>query len=186
MRYEPPSPVGRLLLTPEDRDAPARTRRLHLLGLGERPEPALDSYAAHLAALTGAPFGMVNFLGADGQFFAGLHAPPPPPPAPGERPRPGLGRVLPRDHGYCPHVAVRRRALALEDVADYPRFAGNPVVDAYGIRSYLGAPLIDSTGIVLGTVCVADRAPRTWGTAGLETIKSAAADLVGRLEHGLV
>lgn len=186
MRYEPPSPVGRLLLTPEDRDAPARTRRLHLLGLGERPEPALDSYAAHLAVLTGASFGMVNFLGADGQFFAGLHVPPPPPSAPGEVPRPALGRVLPRDHGYCPHVAVRRRALALEDVADYPRFAGNPVVDEYGIRSYLGAPLIDSTGTVLGTVCVADRAPRGWGKAGLETIKAAAADLVGRLEHGLV
>ncbi len=80
-------------------------------------------------------------------------------------------------------MVVRRKALVLEDVLDYPRFAGNPVVDEFGIRSYLGAPLIDSTGMVLGTVCVADLAPRAWGRTGLETIKSAAADLVVRLER---
>ncbi|MGW0585425.1 GAF domain-containing protein, partial [Streptomyces sp. NPDC002920] len=70
----------------------------------------------------------------------------------------------------------------LEDVRDYPRFACNPAVDEYGIHSYLGAPLIDTTGTVLGTVCVADLAPRPWGRAGLETIKTTAADLVVRLE----
>ncbi len=31
------------------------------------------------------------------------------------------------------------------------RFAGNPVVDGIGIRSYLGAPLIDRNGTALGT-----------------------------------
>jgi GAF domain-containing protein len=88
-----------------------------------------------------------------------------------------------RDHGFCPHVIARRKALVLEDVRDYPRFAGNPVVDEFGIRSYLGAPLIDSTGMVLGTVCAADVQPRTWGKSGLETIKSSAAELVARLQR---
>lgn len=92
--------------------------------------------------------------------------------------------MLPRDHGFCPHVVVRHKALVLEDVRDYPRFAGNPVVDEYGIRSYLGAPLIDSSGMALGTVCAADTAPRAWGRPGLETIKALAAELVVRLERG--
>jgi GAF domain-containing protein len=80
-------------------------------------------------------------------------------------------------------VVVRRKALVLEDVRDYPRFAGNAVVDEFGILSYLGAPLIDSTGTVLGTVSAADVRPRTWGRAGLETVKSSAADLVRRIER---
>lgn len=184
MSYQPPRPAGRLLLTPEDREAPARTRRLRGLGLGQRPEPALDDYAARLAAHTASPYAMVNFLDEEGQFYAGLHAPGTGPALPDGGTRPVIGRRLPRDHGFCPHVVVRRKALVLEDVCDYPRFAGNPVVDEFGIRSYLGAPLIDTTGMVLGTVSVADITPRPWGRPGLETIKATAADLSTRLEGG--
>ncbi|MFJ3036755.1 GAF domain-containing protein [Streptomyces tendae] len=183
MSYDPPRPAGRLLLTPEDREAPARVRRLRRLGLAERPDPALDAYAGHLSGLVEAPYAMVNFLVEGGQFFAGLRVPEVPPVTRGDKTSPEFGRVQARDHGFCPHVVVRRKALVLEDVRDYPRFAGNPVVDAFGIRSYLGAPLIDSTGTVLGTVSAADVRPRTWGTAGLATIKSAAADLVRRIER---
>jgi GAF domain-containing protein len=183
MSYDPPRPAGRLLLTPEDREAPERVRRLRLLGLAERADPALDAFAAHLAALAEAPYAMVNFLVEGGQFFAGLRVPEVPPVTRRDGTSPEFGRLQPRDHGFCPHVVVRRKALVLEDVRDYPRFAGNPVVDTFGIRSYLGAPLIDSTGTVLGTVSASDVRPRTWGTAGLATIKSTAADLVRRIER---
>jgi GAF domain-containing protein len=189
MRYDPPRPAGRLLLTPEDKDAPTRTRRLRGLGLGERAEPAFDAFADRLAEVAGVPYAMVNFIDENGQFFAGLHTPD----GTGSGDRlltaaaadgtdHGVGRYMARDHGFCPHVVVRRKALVLEDVCDYPRFAGNPVVDEIGIRSYLGAPLIDRTGIALGTVCVVDLEPRPWGRAGLDTIKSMAAELVEQIE----
>ncbi|MET9493738.1 GAF domain-containing protein [Streptomyces sp. NPDC006552] len=175
--------TGRLLLTPVDREAPARGRRLRALGLGLRPERAFDLFAARLAHVTGAPYAMVNFIDENRQFFAGLHTPD------GAHHGGDLGaaaagagtgaRYLARDHGYCPHVVVRRKALVLEDVCDYPRFAGNPVVDEIGIRSYLGAPLLDDrTGLALGTVCVVDTAPRPWGRAGLATIKASAGELM--------
>ncbi|MFI9803318.1 GAF domain-containing protein [Streptomyces sp. NPDC052301] len=183
MSYEPPRPVRGLLLTPEDKEAPARVHRLRRLGLADRPEPALDAFAGHLARLTGVPYAMVNFVGEDHQFFAGLSAPAIAPFVREDGTAAVLGRMLPRDHGFCPHVVVRRKALVLEDVRDYPRFAGNPVVDEYGIHSYLGAPLIDSSGMALGTVCAADTAPRAWGKAGLDTIKALAAELVVRLER---
>ncbi|MCW8101427.1 GAF domain-containing protein [Streptomyces tauricus] len=245
MSYDPSRPAGRLLLTPEDKEAPARTCRLRVLGLGERAEPALDAFARRLAELAGAPYAMVNFVGEERQFFAGLHARPPhvqpshvQPPhvrpshvqAPhAQPPHSGLtdtrhsagvtsagistgtvtgsgsdhgsdmargdtglrgsvppsigpGRHMAREYGFCPHVVVRRKALVLEDVRDYPRFAGNPVVDEYGIRSYLGAPLLDRTGIALGTVCVTDVEPRPWGRSGLDTIKAMAAELVEQIE----
>ncbi|MFF7259315.1 GAF domain-containing protein [Streptomyces sp. NPDC008159] len=179
MTYDPPRPVGRLLLTPEDRDAPERVRRLRLLGLGEYPEPAFDAFADRLAEVASVPYAMVNFIDENRQFFAGLHAPAK---ATGDAPALGTIRHLARDHGFCPHVVVRRKALVLENVADYPRFAGNPIVDDHGVRSYLGAPLIDRTGLALGTVCVLDVQPRPWGRGGLDTIKAMAAELAGRIE----
>ncbi|MDT9684602.1 GAF domain-containing protein [Streptomyces sp. TRM76323] len=185
MTYDP---TGHLLLTPVDQEAPARVRRLRQLGLGERPEPAFDAFADRLAEVTGAPYSMVNFIDENRQFFAGLHTPTGT--HSGTHSGPDLaaaggavGRYMARDHGYCPHVVVRRKALVLEDVCDYPRFAGNPVVDEIGIRSYLGAPLIDRTGTTLGTICVVDTEPRPWGRAGLETIKSLAAELVEQIHR---
>ncbi|OEV03941.1 GAF domain-containing protein [Streptomyces oceani] len=186
MSYDPTS---HLLLTPDDADAPNRVARLRELGIGETPVPEFDDFARKLANITGAPYAMVNFIDEERQYFAGLYAPGsdqavelgPSGQAGGQSA--GVGRVMARDHGYCPHVVVRRKALVLEDVCDYPRFAGNPVVDEIGIRSYLGAPLIDRTGMSLGTVCVVDQEPRPWGRQGLETIKTMAADLVDQIHR---
>lgn len=165
-------------LTPADPEAVARLRRLRELGLGEEPVPEFDEFARKLSDITRAPYAMVNFFNEDGQYFAGLATAPA---APGGPAVASPGRVMARDHGYCPHVVVRRKALVLDDVCDYPRFAGNPVVDEIGIRSYLGAPLIDRTGTALGTICVVDIEPRPWGRAGLETIKSLAAELMDQI-----
>ncbi|MCX4966064.1 GAF domain-containing protein [Streptomyces sp. NBC_00654] len=181
---------GRLLLTPVDRDGLVRAERLRALGLGERADTSFesfDAFADKVAEVTATPFSMVNFIDENRQFFAGLHTPA------GNRRGTDLGaaaagsgrsaRYMARDHGYCPHVLVRRKALVLDDVCDYPRFAGNPVVDEIGIRSYLGAPLIDRTGIALGTVCAVDTVPRPWGRAGLATIKSLAQEIVVQIDR---
>ncbi|MFH8884280.1 GAF domain-containing protein [Streptomyces californicus] len=181
--------TGRMLLTPTDRHGPARAARLRALDLGERPDSSyddFDAFADKVAEATASPFSMVNFIDENRQFFAGLHTPA------GNCRGQQLGsaaargdrgsRYMARDHGYCPHVLVRRKALVLDDVCDYPRFAGNPVVDDIGIRSYLGAPLIDRTGTALGTVCAVDTVPRPWGRAGLDTIKSLARELVCQID----
>ncbi|WP_405667006.1 GAF domain-containing protein [Streptomyces sp. NBC_01166] len=184
-----PYGTGRPLLTPVDLDGSRRSARLRRLGLGERADASFDSFDAfadRVAEVTATPFSIVNFIDENRQFFAGLHTPA------GIRGGADLGaaaaagsggRYLARDHGYCPHVLVRRKALVLEDVCDYPRFAGNPVVDDIGIRSYLGAPLIDRTGVALGTVCAVDTVPRAWGRAGLDTIKLLAREFVVQIER---
>ncbi|MCX5193330.1 GAF domain-containing protein [Streptomyces sp. NBC_00249] len=169
--------TGHLLLTPVDREAPARAVRLREMGLGERADAELDAFARKVAQTLDAPYAGVNFVGEERQFFAGLHH------GPDAAANGYPARVLARDHGYCPHVVVRRRALVLEDVRDFARFAGNAVVDESGVRSYLGAPLTDRRGIVLGTVCAVDVVPRRWGLAGLTTVKALAAELV-ELLHG--
>jgi GAF domain-containing protein len=167
-----------------DHEAPRRVLRLRELGLGQTPDPEFDEFARLLAETTGAPFAMVNFIDEERQYFAGLYAAAPPAnSALVEEAVVEPGRVMARDHGWCPHVVVRRLPLVLDDVCDYPRFAGNPVVDQIGIRSYLGAPLIDRTGTTLGTICVVDREPRPWGRPGLELIKARATDLIERIHQ---
>lgn len=182
--------TGRPLLTPVDHDASVRTRRLRVLGLGERGDTSFhsfDAFADKVAEVADVPYSMVNFIDGNRQFFAGLHTP--------VSTCTGAdlgvtaagsgrgGRYMALDHGYWPHVVARRKALVLEDVCDYPRFAGNPVVDEIGIRSYLGAPLIDRTGVALGAVCAVDTVPRPWGRAYLDTIKSLAQELIGHIHR---
>lgn len=167
------------LFTPVDEEAGRRMVRLRELDLGERPEPEFDDFARALAISTEAPLAMVNFVSEERQYFAGLYAPALVPGGPGAvAAADDPARVMTRQQGWCPHVVVRRLPLVLDDVCDYPRFAGNPVVDEFGIRSYLGAPLIDRTGTTLGTVCVVDLEPRPWGRPGLDFIKLKAAEMV--------
>lgn len=196
MMYEP---AGHLLI-PVDTEAPQRVLRLRELGLGHAPDPEFDEFARTLAISASAPFAIVNFIDEERQYFAGLYQDGTSPDGKGTdgsgpsgkgpdcrgpdwRGLPEASRTMPRDHGWCPHVVVRRLPLILDDVCEYPRFAGNPLVDEIGIRSYAGAPLIDRTGVALGTVCVADREPRPWGRAGLDFIKARAADLVERIHQ---
>jgi len=165
------------LLTPEDKEVPARMARLQELNLGEEPDPEFDQFARELAESVGAPLAMVNFIDEHRQYFAGLFAADSQNGSAMDHGAEEPGRVMERDHGYCPHVVARRLPLVLDDVCDYPRFAGNPVVDQVGIRSYLGAPIIDRTGTTLGTICIVDREQRPWGRPGLEYIKAKAAEL---------
>lgn len=164
MRYD--DDAGLRLHDP-DRDTAQAERRLQLLadlGIALAGDEEFDRFAAELAQAFAAEFGhrgrtpyaMVNFV-ADRQMFLGLHSPDGLPP---------VGRTMPVDHGYCPEVVERGKALVLPDVYAHPRFAGNPVVDQIGIRSYAGAPLVHQpTGTVLGTVCVVDDQPRPRSTA---------------------
>lgn len=180
-------PLDRLLLTPEDPTGPRRAARLAQLGIGHAPLPEFDAFARRLATELDAPYAMVNFIDHRRQFFAGLYTP-----ADGavnveQRavPEPPVSREMSLDHGYCPHTVKRTAALVLDDVCDYPRFAGNPVVDEIGIRSYMGAPLHDVLGgMNLGTICVVDTEARPWGRQRLEIIKSMAQEMADWIQAG--
>lgn len=168
------------MFIPADEEAPRRIARLRELGLGERPEPEFDEFARRLAGIAGAPLAMVNFLREHEQYFAGLYAPGFVQGGPGTPALPDdPARFMRMEQGWCPHVVARRKPLILDDVCDYPRFAGNPVVDQFNIRAYMGAPLIDQTGTAIGTVCVVDTRRREWGDlAALAFIKAQASELL--------
>lgn len=126
-----------------------RYELLERLGVPTAASQDLDELARDMATQAGFLYGFVNLF-LEKQTFVGLHQPP------ADSGYVIVGRTMSRDHGWCPDVMARKKALPLHDVHASPRFSGNHVVDAVGIRSYFGAPLIHDSGIVLGTVCVID------------------------------
>ncbi|MER5439130.1 GAF domain-containing protein [Streptomyces sp. NPDC002790] len=137
---------------PQDQPAAELTRRYELLkrlGVTTAANEDCDDLARGMATQAGFLYGFVNLF-LEEQTFVGLHQPP------ADSGYVIVGRTMSRDHGWCPEVMSRRKALPLHDVHASPRFSGNAVVDAVGIRSYFGAPLIHDSGTVLGTVCVID------------------------------
>jgi GAF domain len=183
------APAGYRPFIPDDPDGPRREARLRQLGLIDGPDEEFDAFAAQLAkdaaTLTRRPtppYAMVNLITRDQQFFAGLYTPDSPPVTlaldTAATPRPAVGRTMAMDEGFCPHLLNRGdKALPLHDVFAYPRFSGNRVIDELGIRTYLGAALLDVDGTALGTVCVIDTEPTRWGQAGLHLIKDRAAQM---------
>ncbi|WP_030862024.1 GAF domain-containing protein [Streptomyces sp. NRRL S-37] len=126
-----------------------RYELLARLGVPTVANEDFDDLARDMAEQAGFLYGFINFF-LEEQTFVGLHQPP------ADSGYVIVGRTMSRDHGWCPEVMTRRKALPLHDVHASPRFSGNAVVDAVGIRSYFGAPLIHDSGTVLGTVCVID------------------------------
>ncbi|AWK11679.1 GAF domain-containing protein [Streptomyces capillispiralis] len=126
-----------------------RYELLNRLGVPPVANEDFDELARDMATQAGFLYGFVNLF-LEEQTFVGLHQPP------ADSGFVIVGRTMSRDHGWCPEVMARRKALPLHDVHASPRFSGNAVVDAVGIRSYFGAPLIHDSGTVLGTVCVID------------------------------
>jgi GAF domain-containing protein len=169
------------LLTPHDEKAQQRATRLVELGIREEPDPEFDEFARQLAQATGAWAAMVNFLWPHGQYFAGLC------PSSIDRNvdwKTDPFRRLACDHGYCIYTVTWRHALVIGNVADYHRFAVNPAVDATGVCAYMGAPLTDRDGMVLGTVCIVDTQPHPeWGLDELAWIKGQAAELSERIRQ---
>ncbi|MGE9695619.1 GAF domain-containing protein [Streptomyces sp. NRRL F-5630] len=126
-----------------------RYELLNRLGVPPVANEDFDDLARDMAEKAGFLYGFVNLF-LEEQTFIGLHQPP------ADSGYVIVGRTMSRDHGWCPEVMARKKALPLHDVHASPRFSGNAVVDAVGIRSYFGAPLIHDSGTVLGTVCVID------------------------------
>ncbi|MFF8732288.1 GAF domain-containing protein [Streptomyces sp. NPDC015171] len=148
----PFTPLAADLAIQPAQQAPELAKRYELLARLGVPTVANDDFdelARDMAEKAGFLYGFVNLF-LEEQTFVGLHQPP------ADSGYVIVGRTMSRDHGWCPEVMARRKALPLHDVHASPRFSGNAVVDAVGIRSYFGAPLIHDSGTVLGTVCVID------------------------------
>jgi PAS domain S-box-containing protein len=83
-------------------------------------------------------------------------------------------------------VVSVRGPLVVEDARADPRVAGPPPVDDGGIVSYLGVPLLDGTGLVVGVLAVFGPEPRAWTDAEVALLAELAAPVATELEFAAV
>lgn len=77
-------------------------------------------------------------------------------------------RQIPRFESFCTYVVDSHQTLAIHDTASNSLFASSLLVGHYGIRAYLGAPLLTVDGECLGTLAVMDWTPRNFTNKDLE------------------
>jgi signal transduction histidine kinase len=77
-------------------------------------------------------------------------------------------RQIARPESFCNYVVDSQQVLAIPDVATDPIFAKSSLFQHYGIRAYLGVPLLTSSGHCLGTLAVMDLMPRTFDRKDIE------------------
>jgi diguanylate cyclase (GGDEF)-like protein/PAS domain S-box-containing protein len=142
-----------LMLSQQDLAEEARLRALHALGLLDTPrEDRFDRFTRLALAAFDVPIALVSLVDRERQWFkshAGLEY-----------------RETPRPLAFCSHAIALDDMLVVPDTLADERFVAHPhVTGAPGIRFYAGQPLHSVDGQPLGTLCIIDTAPRTFGDA---------------------
>ncbi len=153
--------------TPPNEEARLQALRSYSV-LDTPPEAGFDEIAQLAAQICGLPVALVSFVDAERQWF---------------KARIGFDRdETPRDVSFCAHALQSQDLLEVGDAAADARFAANSLVTADGIRFYAGAPLVDPSGNILGTLCVMDRTPRQLAPAQAQALRILARQVVARLQ----
>jgi hypothetical protein len=95
-------------------------------------------------------------------------------------------RQLPRQESFCTHVVENHQVLIINDTANHPTFAESLLVRRYGIRAYLGVPLLTSSGFCLGTLAVMELTPRTFTSKEVGSLELIARWSMSEYERNLL
>ncbi|NDJ17768.1 GAF domain-containing sensor histidine kinase [Myxacorys almedinensis] len=80
-----------------------------------------------------------------------------------------LSRQMPREESFCINVVDSHQVLAIDNALAHPTFTNSLLVQ-YGIRAYLGAPLITTSGECVGTLAIFDLMPRNFTEKDAEVL----------------
>ncbi|MBV6621744.1 MAG: GAF domain-containing sensor histidine kinase [Rivularia sp. (in: Bacteria)] len=82
-------------------------------------------------------------------------------------------RQLSRQESFCTQVVESLQIVAINDThkLEKPELVNGKLVQEYGIRAYVGVPLIDAQGHCLGALAVMDLMPRNFTTRDIEFLQ---------------
>ncbi|NJL90925.1 MAG: GAF domain-containing sensor histidine kinase [Coleofasciculaceae cyanobacterium SM2_1_6] len=92
-------------------------------------------------------------------------------------------KQIPPSESFCIHVVDSLTALAIDNTLKDPFFCQSLLTQHCGVRSYLGVPLITTTGECIGTLAVMDLQPRKFATKDLQFLGILARLTMTQLEN---
>ena len=123
--------------------------------------------------LLGVPTCLVSLVTEDTQDFKG---------ACGLPPAVEEVRSTPLSHSLCKHTVISKQLFIVNDAPNDPRVRDNPIIEEIGLRAYLGFPLVNSAGLVLGAFCLIDYTERRWTDREVDSARDFAAIAVELIE----
>ncbi len=137
--------------------------RLRLLDTAA--EESFDRVGRLASRLTGAPIALLSLVDDHRQFFKSILG------APAHLME---KRQTPLSRSFCQHVVTSNAPLIVNDARLNPIVCQNLSVSDYGIIAYLGMPVRDRDGFVLGSLAVIDGQPRAWDDDQIATLRELA------------
>ncbi|MDE2577205.1 MAG: sensor domain-containing diguanylate cyclase [Hyphomicrobiales bacterium] len=146
-RAQPQPPKGARGAAESSRLAALRRYQI----LDTPPEGAFDDITTLASKYFGVPISIVSLVDEDRVWFKSIQG------------IPGV-RQIDRGPGLCASAVLSDQVYVAEDLRKDPNSMANPLVASEsGFRFYAAAPLMTSEGYGLGTMCVIDTKPRTFG-----------------------
>jgi GAF domain-containing protein len=130
-------------------------------------ENPFDRYARIVRNALGVPVALVTVLGPECQVFLGGAEQLPPPYC--------VTGSSPLTHSFCQYVVQGGRSLIVDDARQDPELRHDGAINDMGVIAYLGWPIIDELGTVVGSLCAIDHEPRQWTSAEILMLRDLAA-----------
>lgn len=152
-----------MVSTPLPLDDAGRLAALARSGLVDSKAEQSFDRVSHLASrLLNAPVALLSLVDERRQFFKS---------AIGLDGQVALDRQTPLSHSFCQHVVTSGAPLVVEDAVRHPLVRDNLAIADLDVKAYLGVPVTDPDGFVLGSFCVIDGQPRQWSEHDLATLR---------------
>ncbi len=142
-------------------DRLAAVERSGLIGLSG--DDAFDRLLELAIAVTGAPTGVIAVV--DDKHTTAIS---------GYGFPEGLPLFASIEFSFCRFVVGSGRPFLVEDARNDPRTIGDPAIDAFRAVAWIGFPIEDSQGNVLGNFCLMDASPRDWTPLDIQTVATLA------------
>ena len=143
---------------------------------GQLGDPEFDRLTEMASNLLDVPTCLISLVTAESQNFKGACGLP--------VAIEGI-RSTPLSHSFCKHTVISGQILNVEDALLDPRVLKNPIIQDVGLRAYLGFPLINQSGRILGAFCLIDYEPRKWTEAEIDHARNFAALAINLIESSI-
>jgi GAF domain-containing protein len=159
--------MGAPIMSTNDAERVSALQRYAILD--SEPEEAFDDLTLLASYVCKTPIALISLIDENRQWF---------------KSKVGISATeTSRDIAFCSTAIQQPDVFVVPDTLQDERFRTNPlVVSDPNIRFYAGAPLINEDGYALGTLCVVDTKPRSFGAEEEAALKALSRLVLSQME----